>query len=150
MGAYREFRRRTSHQPPKEVLMSVDRKALLEKLEKMGISAKSVYRENHATVAVEEFVASETVGSIRLHAKDATFNAPGVEETILHICPMCEHEWTTEEEFFGDDAEVDGETLAENVEVSFGGNGPSLSPGSLVLTAEEVAYMVLDFAGAAP
>ena len=126
--------------------MPVNRLALYEKLEKMGLSLKSVYRENHATVAVEEFVASETVGSIQLHAEDATFDAPGVEETIRHVCPKCEHEWTTEETFFGDDAEEDGETLAESVEVSFVRNGPSLSPGSLALTAEEVAYMVLDFA----
>lgn len=67
--------------------MPVDRIALYEKLEKMGLSIKSVYRENHATVAVEEFVASE-------------------------------------------DRE----------------NGVQTAPGSLVLTEEEVVYMVLDFA----
>ena len=80
--------------------MPVDRIALYEKLEKMGLSMKSVYRENHATVAVEEFVSSE-----------------GRDE------------------------------IADMVEVvPVASRGPALSPGSLVLTVEEVAYMVLDFA----
>ena len=129
--------------------MPVNREELLAKLAKMGLSKTNMYRMNHGIIAVEEFVASEAIGSIRLHAEDANFNAPGVEETIRHVCPKCEHAWTTEETFFGDDAEVDGETLAESVEASFEGSGPALSPGSLVLTAEEVAFMVLDFAGGA-
>lgn len=85
--------------------MPVDRTALYEKLEKMGLSMKAVYRENHATVAVEEFVA---------------YSSEGVEIV------GCEC----------DQAEVE----------SMASRGPALSPGSLVLTAEEVAYMVLDFA----
>ena len=84
--------------------MPVNREELLAKLAKMGLSKTNMYRMNHGIVAVEEFVASETIGSIRLHAEDATFDAPGVEETIQHVCPKCEHAWATEETFFGDDA----------------------------------------------
>lgn len=126
--------------------MPVDRKALYEKLEKMGLSMKSVYRENHATVAVEEFVASEASGSFQVHAEDTQFTSPDVEETIFHKCPKCAHEWKTEETFFANDTEVPGDALVDNVEVTVASCGPALSPGSLVLTAEEVTYMVLDFA----
>ena len=127
--------------------MPVDRKALYEKLEKMGLSMKSVYRENHATVAVEEFVASEG-REYSVTAEDQSFDSPDVEETIRHKCPKCTHEWKTEETFYPDSTEVDGSEIAGAVEVVMASCGPVLSPGSLVLTAEEVAYMVLDFARA--
>lgn len=39
--------------------MPVNREALLQKLEKLGISKTSVYPGNHVTLAVEEFVAAE-------------------------------------------------------------------------------------------
>ena len=126
--------------------MPVDRIALYEKLEKMGLSMKSVYRENHATVAVEEFVASEG-RKYSVTAEDQSFDSPDVEETIWHKCPKCTHEWKTEETFFADDTEVPGDDIADQVEVSVASQGPALSPGSLVLTVEEVAYMVLHFAG---
>ena len=126
--------------------MPVDRKALYEKLEKMGLSMKSVYRENHATVAVEEFVASEG-REYSVTAEDQSFDSPDVEETIRHKCPKCTHEWKTEETFYPDSTEVYGDEIADMVEVvPVASRGPALSPGSLVLTAEEVAYMVLDFA----
>lgn len=126
--------------------MPVDRIALYEKLEKMGLSLKSVYRENHATVAIEEFVASEGRKYL-VTAEDQSFDSPGVEETIWHKCPKCTHEWETEETFCPDSTEVDGDEIADMVEVvPMASCGPALSPGSLVLTTEEVAYMVLDFA----
>jgi hypothetical protein len=126
--------------------MPVDRIALYEKLEKMGISLKSVYRENHATVAVEEFVALTAEDAVQIKADDCSFDSPDVEETIWHKCPKCTHEWKTEETFYPDSTEVDGDEIAGAVEVVLAAKGPALSPGSLVLTAEEVAYMVLDFA----
>lgn len=124
--------------------MPVDRIALYEKLEKMGISMKSVYRENHATVAVEEFVAANV--NYEVKADDQSFDGPNVEETIWHKCPKCTHEWKTEETFYPGSTEVDGSEITDSVEVVMGSKGPVLSPGSLVLTAEEVTYMVLDFA----
>ena len=127
--------------------MPIDRIALLDTLAKMGIHPQSVYPGNHATVAVEEFVASEASGSFQVHAEDAQFTSPDVEETIWHKYPKCTHEWKTEETFFADDTEVPGDDIADQVEVSVASQGPALSPGSLVLTVEEVAYMVLHFAG---
>ena len=124
--------------------MPVDRKALYEKLEKMGLSKKAVYRENHATVAVEEFVAANA--NYEVKADDQSFDGPDVEETIWHKCPKCTYEWKTEETFYPDSTEVDGRKIVDAVEVVLASRGPALSPGSLVLTAEEVAYMVLDFA----
>ena len=63
------------------------------------------------------------------------------------MCPKCTHEWKTEETFYPDSTEVYGDEIADMVEVvPVASRGPALSPGSLVLTAEEVAYMVLDFA----
>jgi hypothetical protein len=71
--------------------MPVNREELLAKLAKMGMSKTNMYRMNHGIVAVEEFVARES-----MEDKD---------------------------------------------------QGVQIAPGSLVLTAEEVAFMVLDFAG---
>ena len=85
--------------------MPVNREELLAKLAKMGLSKTNMYRMNHGIVAVEEFVASESL-----------------------------------------DVEIKG-CECEQAEVEAPHKGPALSPGSLVLTAEEVAFMVLDFAG---
>ena len=127
--------------------MPVDRIALYEKLEKMGLSMKSVYRENHATVAVEEFVASEGREYL-VTASDQYFaSSDEFEETVQHKCPQCQHEWETEETFEGGGVDIYGDEIADMVEVvPVASRGPALSPGSLVLTVEEVAYMVLDFA----
>lgn len=134
-----------SHLQKEEVLMDVNRKDLLAKLAKMGLSPSNMYRMNHGIVAVEEFVASES-RDYTVTAEDASFESPDVEETIWHKCPKCTHEWKTEETFYASETEVDGADIAGMVEVSVASNGPKLSPGSLVLTAEEVAFMVLEFA----
>ena len=127
--------------------MPVDRKALYEKLEKMGLSMKSVYRENHATVAVEEFVASEATSKIAIEAKgEIQFDAGLQETTVHHTCPKCGEEWESDEEVSVDEAWIDPDYLMEHVSVGSEAVSPALSPGSLVLTAEEVVYMVLDFA----
>ena len=125
--------------------MPVNREALLQKLEKMGISKKAMYLGNHVTLAVEEFVAANADYDVK--ADDQSFDFSDVEETIYHKCPKCEHEWKTEENFFIPSIEVDGSEIADSVEVVMATKGPSLAPGSLVLTAEEVEAMVLWYAG---
>ena len=127
--------------------MPIDRIALLDKLAKMGIHPKAVYPGNHATLAVEEFVASEG-REYSVTAPDQSFDSSDeFEETVQHKCPQCQHEWETEETFEGGGVDIYGDEIADMVEVvPVASRGPALSPGSLVLTVEEVAYMVLDFA----
>lgn len=125
--------------------MPVNREELLAKLAKMGLSTSNMYRMNHGIVAVEEFVASEYC-DYTVTAKDQSFDSPDVEETIWHKCPKCAHEWKTEETFYAPETEVKGSEIADMVEVSVGSKGPQLAPGSLVLTVEEVAVMVLAYA----
>ena len=128
--------------------MPVNREELLAKLAKMGLSKTNMYRMNHGIVAVEEFVASESC-DYTVTAEDQSFDSSEeFEETVQHKCPQCSHEWETEETFEGGGVDIEGDEIAEMVEVTpVGSKGPALSPGSLVLTAEEVAFMVLDFAG---
>ena len=127
--------------------MPVNREELLAKLAKMGLSKTNMYRMNHGIVAVEEFVASEG-REYSVTASDQYFaSSDEFEETVQHKCPQCQHEWETEETFEGGGVDIYGDEIADMVEVvPVASRGPALSPGSLVLTVEEVAYMVLDFA----
>ena len=120
----------------------VDRESLLAKLEKMGISPKAVYSENHAVVAVEEFVA--------FHGSEASeVVATGFEVTdtvdidVDCTCPKCgtEFEWTENQEV---GIEVEEDDIVDAVEVNSMSN---TRPGALVLTPAEVAYILLHFVG---
>ena len=126
--------------------MPVNREELLAKLAKMGLSKTNMYRMNHGIVAVEEFVASEGC-DYKVSAEDQSFDSPDHEDTVHHVCPKCLHAWDSKEYLWAPDTEVSGDEIADLVEVSVGTKGIALSPGSLVLTAEEVAFMLLDFAG---
>lgn len=123
-----------------QTIHQVNREALAAKLAKMGIHPGATFLENHATVAVEEFLAFH--GGV-----DAEVSACGFEATdtvdieVDCVCPACKtkFEWTVNEEV---GIEVEEDEIKDAVEVVTLADS---RPGALVLDQSEVALILMDW-----
>jgi hypothetical protein len=132
-------------------MTQINREALVAKLDKMGLTTKHQFRLNHATVAVEEFVAFHGGGD-RGEA-EVTSSGMDIDADVMGdidaVCPKCAHAWTMKGVEVSGDVSIEGWEVVDATEVEYPAPQDPHNfegrPGALVLEQSEIALILLDW-----
>jgi hypothetical protein len=125
-----------------QTIHQVNREALAAKLAKMGIHPGATFLENHATVAVEEFLAAHGGGG-EPEVTVTGFEATGEVETDVDcICPQCGQKFTMDDVSVDVSLDVEEDEIKDAVEVV---GHADARPGMLVLDPSEVTLILMDW-----
>ena len=126
-------------------IYQVNREALASKLANMGIYPAAMFLENHATVAVEEFLALHGNGG-EPEITATGFEVSGETKTDVDcICPQCGQKFTMDGVSVDVSLDVEESDIEDAVEIV---GTSDVRPGMLVLDPSEVALILMDWAKA--